>query len=267
MVVSGLRFFSFSFEFSFSLKISIITVAFNSAQTIADTVRSVKAQVGVEVEHIIVDGASKDDTLAVVRSVNAQARIISEPDNGIYDAMNKGIRLATGEIIGILNSDDYYTHDRVLAMVLERFQTTQCEGLYGDLVYVDSADTSKVVRTWRAGLFEKEHFLNGWMPPHPTFFVERAIYETYGLYETALRSSADYELMLRMLYRYEIDVQYIPDCLVCMRTGGQSNVSLRNRLKANREDRLAWKMNALTPRFYTTWLKPIRKIPQFIKKA
>jgi glycosyltransferase len=130
---------------------------------------------------------------------------------------------------------------------------------------VDQRDTGKVVRTWRAGAFKASKFLYGWMPPHPAFFVKRAIYEKFGLYDTDFCSSADYELMLRFLYKHRISVTYIPQRLVCMRTGGRSNASLRNRLLANKEDRMAWKKNGLEARFYTTLLKPIRKIPQFLK--
>jgi glycosyltransferase len=245
--------------------VSIITPAYNSAKTIADTVDSVARQTYNQVEHIIVDGASQDETLMIVRKRSKRATIISEPDDGIYDAMNKGVSQATGEIIGVLNSDDFYKNNDVIASVVEMFRTTGCEALYGNLVYVDNAHPDRVVRTWDAGAFEMGKFINGWMPPHPTFFVKRECYTKYGVYDTELRSSADYELMLRFLYRYKVKVAYLPMCMVCMRTGGQSNASLKNRLKANREDRLAWKKNGLQPRFYTTWLKPIRKIPQFIK--
>jgi glycosyltransferase len=247
------------------MKITIITPAFNSAKTIADTVDSVKRQSYNGIEHIIVDGASRDETLAIVRKRSTQAIIISEPDNGIYDAMNKGIKQATGDLIGVLNSDDFYKNHEVIESVVEVFKARDCDALYGNLVYVDATHTDRVVRSWQAGEFQMGKFLNGWMPPHPTFFVKRECYEKYGTYDTELKSSADYELMLRFLYRYQLPVAYLPLCMVCMRTGGQSNASLKNRLQANREDRLAWKKNGLEPRFYTTWLKPIRKIPQFIK--
>jgi len=246
------------------MKVSIITPSFNSAGTIADTLKSVIGQTYPDIEHIIVDGASRDNTLSLVRKHAVDARIISEPDEGIYDAMNKGISHATGEIIGILNSDDFYAHSDVIQRVADLFARTGCEALYGDLVYVDSKHTDHIVRVWKAGAFEASKFLNGWMPPHPTFFVHKEMYKQHGMYNTTLRSSADYELMLRFLYRHRIPVEYLAERLVCMRTGGHSNVSWRNRIRANKEDRLAWKLNGLSPRFYTTLLKPIRKIPQFI---
>lgn len=246
------------------MKVSIITATYNSAGTIGDTLRSVGSQTHDEIEHIIVDGASQDETLMIVRAHAFDARIISEPDNGIYDAMNKGIRMATGDIVGILNSDDMYSDSSIIARVAREMEVQKSDALYGDLVYVDARDTSRVVRTWTAGAFRPEKFLNGWMPPHPTFFVRRSVYERYGCFDTALRSSADYELMLRFLFRFRIPVTYLPHRLVYMRTGGQSNASLSNRLRANQEDSLAWKKNGLIPRFYTMWLKPIRKIPQFL---
>jgi glycosyltransferase len=247
------------------MKVSIITAAYNSAKTIADTLDSVIKQSFSSIEHIIIDGNSTDGTLEIVRRMSPDAICISEKDNGIYDAMNKGIRNATGEVIGILNSDDFYTDPMVIKTVVTVFETTGCDAVYGDIVYVHQKDIRKVVRTWNAGPFDASKFLYGWMPPHPAFFVRREMYLQYGLYDTDLHTSADYELMLRLLYRHRISVTYLPRCLVCMRAGGQSNASLSNRLRANKEDRLAWRKNGLVPKFYTTLLKPIRKIPQFLK--
>jgi glycosyltransferase len=247
------------------MKVSIITPTYNSAKTIADTLDSVNLQTFEHIEHIIVDGLSHDETVTIVRQRSPNAICISEKDNGIYDAMNKGIRSATGDIIGILNSDDYYVNPTVIKTVVTVFETQKCDALYGNLIYVDPLAKNKVVRTWNAGPYESEKFLFGWMPPHPTFFVRRRVYEQFGMFDTSLCSSADYELMLRFLYRHKVPVAYLDQCLVCMRTGGHSNASLRNRLLANREDRLAWKKNGLKSRFYTTLLKPIRKIPQFLK--
>ena len=246
------------------MKVSIITPSYNSAKTICDTLDSVRNQTFQNIEHIVIDGLSPDGTATIVKQHAPAAICLSEKDNGIYDAMNKGIRLATGDIIGILNSDDFYTDQNVIEKVTQLFETTGCDALYGDLVYVDPQDTKRIVRKWTAGELHVGKFLNGWMPPHPTFFVKRAIYEKYGLFNTSLKISADYELMLRFLYKHGISATYFPQCLVCMRTGGHSNASLRRRFDANKEDRMAWKLNNLEPRFYTTWLKPIRKIPQFM---
>ncbi|HLF63644.1 MAG TPA: glycosyltransferase family 2 protein [Saprospiraceae bacterium] len=247
------------------MKVSIITPTLNSAKTIADTLESVKQQTFEHIEHIIIDGLSRDETVDIVHRQAPHAICISEADNGIYDAMNKGIRMATGDIIGILNSDDFYANPMVIKTIVTVFETKHCDALYGDLVYVDARKKDKIVRTWTAGDYRARKFLFGWMPPHPTFFVKRSVYEKHGLFDTSLCNSADYELMLRFLYRYRISVAYLPQRLVCMRAGGRSNASLRTRLLANREDHLAWKKNGLESKFYTTLLKPIRKIPQFLK--
>ncbi len=246
-----------------SLTISIITATYNSASTIRDTLDSVASQKGVTIEHIIVDGKSTDNTLDVVRKYKHVATLISEPDKGIYDAMNKGVNLATGDVIAILNSDDFYQNNFVLSTVMTVFEDFGVDSCYGDLQYVDQNNTSKIVRTWKAGAFNRKKFLTGWMPPHPSFFVKKEVYQRYGLFDLRLKSSADYELMLRFLYRHRISTHYIPKVLVKMRAGGQSNASLLNRIKANKEDQLAWKINSLKPWPFTTWLKPIRKIGQF----
>ena len=245
------------------MKISIITATYNSANTIKDTLASVAAQQYPFVEHIIIDGSSKDETLVIIDEFKHVSKVISEKDNGIYDAMNKGVQLATGEIIGILNSDDFYTGPTILSKVAEAFKDPRVEAVYGDLQYVRSDNVQLITRTWKAGNYKKRYLYYGWMPPHPTFFVRRHIYERCGMFNTTLRSAADYELMLRVLLKYDTCVHYIPEVLVKMRAGGMSNASLKNRLRANKEDVLAWKLNNLQPYFFTTWLKPLRKILQF----
>lgn len=246
------------------MKISIITASYNSAVTIRDTLQSVANQQGVEVEHIVQDGGSTDGTAAIVAQFPG-TQWYSEPDQGIYDAMNKGIDRTNGEIIGILNSDDFYPAADILAAVAQKFEDPQVEAVYGDLDYVDAQDITRVVRRWRSGAFRQKSFLYGWMPPHPTFFVRREVYEKYGGFDLRLRSAADYELMLRFLHKHKIRVAYLPKVLVKMRTGGASNASWQQRLRANREDRLAWRLNGLRPYFFTTILKPLRKLNQFIK--
>lgn len=245
------------------MKISLVTPAFNSAATIRDTLDSIAAQDYPQVEHIIVDGGSKDETLKIVSEYPHVGKVISEPDRGLYDAMNKGIRLATGDAVGILNSDDFYTHPQVLNRVATMLTETGADALYADLEYVDSGNKNRVVRTWKAGSFHPDSFQKGWMPPHPTFFVRRHLYERFGFFTSELRFSADYELMLRFILKNKISVCYLPEVTVRMRTGGASNASLFNRLRANREDRLAWQINGLKPRFYTLYLKPLSKIPQY----
>ncbi|HTR30462.1 MAG TPA: glycosyltransferase family 2 protein [Puia sp.] len=246
------------------MKISVITATYNSVATVRDTLVSIRQQDHPDIEHIIVDGRSTDGTLEVVAGFPHIARIISEKDKGIYDAMNKGIGMATGEVIGILNSDDVYIDATVLSTVAKAFANPQVMTVYADLQYVDPENLDRVQRTWITGRFRKNSFYYGWMPPHPTFFVRREVYERIGLFNTDLRSAADYELMLRVLLRYDISTYYIPRVIVKMRAGGVSNATLLNRLRANREDRLAWKLNGLKPYFFTLYLKPLRKITQFI---
>lgn len=248
------------------MKISVITATYNSAATVAMTLSSVVRQAHSDTEHIIVDGLSKDDTLNIVKEFPHVAKTISEKDNGLYDAMNKGLQIATGEVIGILNSDDFYATDEVLTKVAREFSDPSVDAVYGDLQYVSQDNVNNVVRTWRAGEYKRKYFYYGWMPPHPTFFVRRNLYTKAGLFNTTLRSSADYELMLRMLVKHNANVHYIPEVLVKMRTGGLSNASLANRLRANREDREAWKLNDLKPYFFTRWMKPLRKVFQFINR-
>jgi glycosyltransferase len=245
-------------------KVSIITVSFNSAQTIAETLRSVASQSYSNIEHIIVDGASTDQTMKIVAGFPHVAKSISEADEGIYFAMNKGIGMASGELIGILNADDLYADNGVVEKVAAAFKDPSIDATYADLVFVDREDVSKVFRTWQSGPFKPYSMYNGWMPPHPTFFVRRSLYEKCGLFNTTLRSAADYELMLRFLMKHEITLFYIPQIIIKMRQGGKSTASIGNRIKANLEDRKAWRMNGLKPHFFTLILKPLRKIKQFI---
>ncbi len=246
--------------------VSIITVTYNSEKTIRDTLACVAAQDYPHIEHIIVDGLSKDKTLDIVRDFPHVSMVISEKDMGIYDAMNKGIMAATGEIMGCLNSDDFYESASVITRVVAQMMSDKSNALYGDLVYVRPDRTTKITRTWIAGKFKPAKFLFGWMPPHPTFFVRREVYQQFGLFNTTLRSAADYELMLRFLYKARISVSYLPQILVRMRAGGMSNATFRNRINANREDRQAWRVNGLHPYFYTTLLKPLRKLIQYVRK-
>jgi glycosyltransferase len=242
--------------------ISIVTPTYNAASTLADCLTSVRDQ-RVTTEHILIDGGSTDGTLEIARSHPQISRIVSEPDKGIYDAMNKGIALASGDVIGILNSDDFYANRETLTRVAEVFEDKSIDSCYGDLVYVEPINATRVTRVWKAGIFSKSKFYRGWMPPHPTFFVRRSIYEKHGVFNLNLGSAADYELMLRFLVKQRITTNYIPEVLVKMRAGGASNASLVNRIKANRMDRKAWEENGLEPYPWTTFLKPLRKIGQF----
>lgn len=243
------------------MKISIITPSYNSGNTIKSCLESIQHQTYKNLEHILIDGGSKDDTIGIAHTYPHLAKIVSEPDQGIYDAMNKGIKLSNGDIIGILNSDDVYASQEVIQSVISRFKNDKVEAAYGNLNYINIRN--KIIRKWRSGEYNRDLFLQGWMPPHPTFFIRREFYDKYGFYNTDFSISADYELMLRMLYRYKLNCEYIPEVLVSMRTGGHSNSSWRKRWVANKEDRKAWVINGLKPNALTLWKKPMNKIFQY----
>jgi glycosyltransferase involved in cell wall biosynthesis len=246
------------------MKVSVITITYNSAETLENTIQSVISQTYKNVEYIIVDGGSKDDTLKIIEKHKTHIhQFISEKDNGLYDALNKGIKLATGDVIGIIHSDDFYTHNTVLEHVMLQFQSSNTQALYADLYYVDKSNTDKIIRKWKSGTYSHGAFLNGWMPPHPTFFVKKECYQLYGNFNLALKSAADYELMLRFIHKHKITLTYLNEFIIKMRVGGKSNVSFKNRWRANREDKKAWELNGISPRFYTFMLKPLRKLSQF----
>jgi glycosyltransferase involved in cell wall biosynthesis len=247
------------------LSVSVVTVVRNGAATIGACLDSVSAQSGPK-EHIVVDGASDDGTVEIVRARGGSvARFISEPDAGLYEAMNKGIAVAGGEIVGTLNADDVYADASVLERVRRAFADPDVQACYGDLDYVDARHPSRVVRRWRSGSGTAGRIYRGWMPPHPTFFARRVVYEQCGVFNTALGTAADYELMLRFLLKHRVRAAYIPEVLVRMRSGGVSNRSLGHRLRAHRMDRLAWEVNGLKPRPWTLPFKPLRKIGQFFR--
>ena len=246
--------------------VSIITATFNSAATIAETMLSVEEQDYPQIEHIVVDGHSKDNTVNIVQRYDHVSLLICEKDNGMYDAMNKGILAAKGDIIGILNSDDVYIDSKVISKVVHVFQDPSVQSCYADLQYVHEQDNSRITRTWKSGNYKAGSFYWGWMPPHPTFFVRKSVYDLVGLYNTTMRSAADYEMMLRIFVKHNLPAVYIPQVIVKMRTGGISNASVKNRLRANQEDHEAWRLNGLKPYFFTLYLKPLRKITQFLKK-
>ncbi len=247
------------------LKISIITVCYNSADTIEKTIQSVIEQDYKEIEYIIVDGKSTDETLAIIEKYKDRIKkIISEKDEGIYFAINKGIALASGEVIAILHADDFYANSKVISSIVKAFEAKEVDTVYGDLQYVNRADTSKLIRNWKSGEYKEGCFIKGWMPPHPSFFVRSYCYDRYGTFNTSLKSAADYEMMLRLIEKQKCSIAYIPEVLVKMRVGGKSNVSLLNRLRANREDKKAWLINGLKPGMFTFILKPLSKAGQFL---
>ncbi len=249
------------------MKISLITVSYNSEETIEETIQSVLAQKNIDLEYILIDGASTDKTLNIVEAYKSKIAVfLSEKDKGIYDAMNKGIQLATGDVIGILNSDDVFTNDEILGKVCKAFEDPEIDAVYGDLEYVDRIDLSKVKRKWISGKYKEGAFLKGWMPPHPTFYVRKKIYDAFSSFNLEFNSAADYEIMLRFIHKHKIKLSYLPEIMVKMRQGGQSNASLINRLKANREDKKAWLVNGLKPAPFTLIKKPLSKLGQFLKK-
>lgn len=245
------------------MKVSLITATYNSAKTIADTLYSVQQQTYPHIEHIIVDGLSTDETLNIVQTFPHIHEVVSEKDKGIYDAMNKGIELASGEVIGIINSDDFYIHASVIEKIVSVFNNENCDAVYADLMYVDTHDVNKIKRKWVSGKVKSNSFLYGWMPPHPTFFVRKSVYENFGKFNLNLGSAADYELMLRFIHKHKIKIGYLPEVILKMRTGGISNQSVQNRVSANQNDRLAWKVNNMKPYWFTLYLKPLRKVSQF----
>lgn len=248
-------------------KISIITVCYNSGNTIGDTLQSVINQSYPNIEYIVIDGVSTDNTLSIINKYKDKiAKIVSEKDNGIYDAINKGIHLATGDIIANINSDDFYIDNNVIADVVATFEKEKTNTLYADLYYVDAVDTNKIVRYWKSKQYKEGLFLKGWMPPHPTFFVKKEVYQKYGLFDLQFKSAADYEIMLRFVHRFKTSIAYLPRVIVKMRVGGVSNANLKNRIKANQEDRKAWEVNGLKPHAFTLIFKPLSKLLQFVKK-
>ena len=249
------------------MKVSIVTPTYNSAKTIVDTILSVNKQDYANIEHIIIDGGSKDNTLELIRNTpNRVKKIISEPDKGIYDAMNKGVALATGDIVGILNSDDFYNSNDVIAKVVKTFQEGEYEGVYGDLEYVDARNTNRVVRYWESKAYKEGLFKKGWHPAHPTFFVKKEVYDKYGNLNLKYKIGADYEIMLRFIEKNRIKVAYIPETLVKMRVGGASNQSIKNIIKANIECYNAWKDNGLSILPFVFILKPLSKTLQYLRK-
>ncbi len=239
-------------------------MVFNGEATIGRCIESVLQQDHDNLEYIIIDGCSTDGTKQIIESYGTEiSKYVCETDQGIYDAMNKGIAIATGEIIGILNADDFYASNRVISQIAQIFEEKLVDACYADLHYVDAIDSNKVIRKWVSGQYNNNSFLNGWMPPHPTFFLRNDCYKRFGNYRLDFGSAADYELMLRMIKKNEVSISYLPEVIVKMQAGGVSNSSFKNRVDANKKDRKAWQVNGLKPRFYSLYLKPLRKLIQF----
>jgi len=218
------------------IKITVVTVSYNAESTIVDTIQSVSSQTYECIEYIIIDGGSTDGTCSLIHeNIQSVDKFVSEPDRGIYDAMNKGIRLATGEIIAFINADDFYASDNVLEKVVNAFKDPKIDAVYGDLCYVNRSKPSKVVRYWKSRKFVSSSFEKGWCPPHPTFVVRKDIYNRYGGFDLRYKLAADADLMIRFLEVHKLSVKYVSDVLVNMRLGGATNRSIRNVIKQNRE--------------------------------
>jgi len=247
------------------MKISIVTVTYNSEKTLGATLRSVAAQDYQGIEHIVVDGGSTDGTLALVKEAGANvAQLISEPDRGIYDAMNKGIALARGEFVGFLNSDDILHSPQSISHIVRAAHDGDV--VYGDLEYVDENDLDRVIRRWNSGAYSKKRLAFGWMPPHPTFYARRSLMIQKGKFDIEMRIAADYEYMLRFLVDEELRVRYAREVLVRMRAGGISNRSVSNMLQKSREDLKAMRRYGVGG-WGTLMAKNLRKIPQFFRRS
>ncbi len=249
------------------MKISIITVAFNAARTIADTLESIAAQTHREIEHIVVDGASTDGTLKIIeRHGKHVARLISEPDHGIYDAMNKGLRLATGEVIGFLNTDDVYADNGVLERVSAIMAKEGLDALFGDAEFVSSARPNHPLRRYRSDRFRPERIAWGWMPAHPALFLKRSVFERFGQFRTDYRIAGDFELVARIFHGGMLSYRHVPEVLVRMRTGGISTGGWRNTILLNREVLRACRENGISTSLPKILSKYPAKLLEFLHR-
>lgn len=237
------------------MKVSIITITFNSAATVRGAIESVLNQTYSDIEYIVKDGGSNDNTLEIVNEYKIKfgnrLKVVSEADGGIYDAMNKGIKMATGKVVGILNSDDFLYDNHVISDVVHTFHEYCVDCVYGDLVFVKNDNISDIVRSWHGSQYFDGSFLKGWVPAHPTFYVKKDCYDLYGLYDTSMKVSADFDLMMRFLAKHNISNKYMRRHIVKMRYGGESTRSLKNIYIGNKNIKKAFKKNSICmPRFY-----------------
>lgn len=252
------------------MKISIITITYNSAKTLKDTLKSVLKQTYSNLEYIIVDGASKDNTLSVIKKYeplfNGRIKWISEPDKGLYDAMNKGINMATGELVGILNSDDYFTSNDIIQKIAEVFQQdTLIDAVYGDVHFVHPNDLNKCVRYYSSKVFKRNLMRMGFMPAHPSFYIRRECFEKYGLYKTDYKVAADFEFLLRVIYNAKIKTKYLPIDMVTMRTGGASTSGFESHKQIMKEHLRAFRENGIYTNVGLLSLRYFYKIGEILK--
>ena len=243
------------------MRLSIVTAVFNNRDTVAHALESLFTQTHPDIEPVVIDGGSTDGTLEILRSHRDRLSVlVSEPDRGVYDALNKGVGLASGDVVGFLHSDDLLAAPDALARVAAAFADPAVDGVYGDLVYVRRSDCEHVVRHWRAGGYSRARLAWGWLPPHPALFLRRRVYERFGLFDTSYRIAADYDFMLRVL-QGGVRIEHLPGVLVKMRVGGMSNRTLANILRKSAEDYRALKANRVGGLGALTW-KNLGKLPQ-----
>jgi len=248
------------------MKISIITVCYNSSKTILDTIKSLNTQSFYDIEHVFIDGLSTDNTLSIIKLNSKKSNIIiSERDNGLYDAINKGILNATGDIIGLLHSDDILSSPEIISDLIEKIQDENLDGVYGDLQYVDKKNTNKIIRFWKSCEFKPNLLRKGWMPPHPTLILKKEVYRKHGVFNKSFKIAADYDFMLRIFKDSNLKFGYLPKVVTKMRIGGASNRSIKNIIKKSKEDYRAICSNNIGG-FITLLLKNTSKIKQFLIK-
>ncbi|WP_206082201.1 glycosyltransferase family 2 protein [Maribellus sediminis] len=267
-----------------SIEVSLITATFNSAKNLADCLQSVADQDYPNIEHIVIDGGSSDGTMEIVKSFPTVSRYISEPDKGIYDALNKGIKLATGDVIGFVHSDDMLAGKDIVSKIVECFEhhlpppssgysssmrrrNEKVEGVYGNLVFVDPDDTNKAVRYWISTPFDRNQVKHGWMPPHPTLFLHRKVYKKHGLFDISFKIAGDYDFLLRALRDESINLVLLPETIVKMRKGGASTGNFRELIRKKQEDLRAMRNNGFSFPLWVLIMKNVRKLPQLWKNS
>ena len=249
------------------MKISIITVCYNSEKTIQDTLSSIEAQTYENIEYLVVDGGSTDSTLQILENNRRIiSKYISEPDNGLYDARNKGLSMASGDVIGFINSDDMLDQATCISEIAKVFENSGAEIVYGDKLYVNPENTEKIERYWQAGAFDIKAYKSGWMTPHLSTYIKKSVYEKFGRFNTDFKIAADYELMLRFIVKNKIRPVYLPMVIARMRSGGISNSSILNILRSNVEVYRSWKINSLHISISIIFIKPLMKLVQFFRK-
>ena len=248
-----------------TIKLSIITATWNSSTTLPATLESLASQTSQDFESIVVDGGSTDDTLDIIQSSSVVSRWISEKDKGIYDALNKGIQMAKGEYVGFMHSDDVFASRESIEHLLSHLNQFNSDAVYADLQYVQKNNLNDVVRMWKSGVFDYTKLKRGWMPPHPTYYMKKSFYEKFGMFDLSYKIAADYDSLMRYLYVHNIQPTYLPEILVKMRVGGESNRSLKNIFLKSLEDVRVMRKSGI-PVMSGLLGKNVSKIPQFFSK-